>query len=48
MGFGGRLHSSNLEPLMSALGQKADIGARPINVRFTPKADIQVPVGYHP
>ena len=55
MGFGGQLHGSNFEPLMSALGQKqtftpvnlmsalppkADIGTRPRNVRFVPKADM--------
>ena len=34
------LHSSNFEPLMFALGQKADIRAGSRDVRFTPKADI--------
>ena len=57
MGFRVKLHSSNFEPLMSALGQKqtlqqvramsalppkADIGTQPRNVRFVPKADIQL------
>ena len=34
------LHSSNPEPPMSALGQKRTLVARPHDVRFAPKADI--------
>jgi hypothetical protein len=31
---------------MSVLPPKADIGTQPLNVRFVPKADIEVDVGY--
>jgi len=40
MRFGGQLHGSNIEPLMSALGQKATLlGARRMSA-IPPKADI--------
>ena len=41
-GFSVRLHGSNPEPLMSALGQKRTLkhfGTQSWNVRFVPKAD---------
>jgi hypothetical protein len=40
MGFRGRLHSSNLEPLMSALGQKLTSEHVRIMSALPPKADI--------
>jgi hypothetical protein len=38
MGFRVKLHSSNFEPLMSALGQKQTLGEGATDVRFTPKS----------
>ena len=39
-GSGGRLHSSNLEPLMSALGQKQTLRHVRLMSALPPKADI--------
>ena len=38
MGLDVKLHGNNLEPPMSALGQKADIAPCLADVRFTPKS----------
>src|SRR6516225_7351160 len=40
------LHSSNLEPLMSALGQKRTLGHLRLLSALLPKADIRVGLGY--
>jgi hypothetical protein len=40
MGLGGQLHGSNLEPLMSALGQKQTSTHVRIMSALPPKADI--------
>jgi hypothetical protein len=40
MGFRGRLHSSNLESLMSALAQKRTFGPRKAMSALPPKANI--------
>jgi hypothetical protein len=42
MGFGGSLHGSNLELLMSALGQKQTSDWRLLMSALPPKADIAV------
>jgi hypothetical protein len=39
-GVQGSVQGSNSESPMSALGQKADIAGRQLDVRFVPKADI--------
>jgi hypothetical protein len=38
MGFRISLHGSNPEPAHARFGSKADIEARPVNVRFTPES----------
>jgi hypothetical protein len=40
MGFRIKLHGSNTEPLMSALGQKQTSDCRPLMSAIPPKADI--------
>jgi hypothetical protein len=43
MGFGAKLHGNNLEPPMSALGQKQTLGKARLMSALPPKADMDQP-----